>query len=146
MMLTAATLMALAMVTLGQMHAARLLIVLPRHTAAPWGAWALEIILVNQTIYLDIQTLYILLLPVLILAVRSFREWARINREFRRLFSAAPAIPLDKPGVYPGIRGRAGTKIGLFVRSPRVGGYVNAAWRIGEGCRDFAACPRVGSE
>ena len=69
-----ATALALAAIILGRSYTTEIQTILPRYAASPLGAWALEMIFVNQTVYLDILTLYIVLLPVLILAVRSFRR------------------------------------------------------------------------
>lgn len=69
-----ATVLALVAIFLGRTFASEIQTILPRYAGSPLGAWSLEMIFVSQTVYLDILTLYILLLPVLILAVRSFRQ------------------------------------------------------------------------
>jgi hypothetical protein len=68
-----ATVAALAAALLGRSYSAEIQTLLPRYAASPLAAWSLEMIFVNQTVYLDILTLYVVLLPVLVLAIRCFR-------------------------------------------------------------------------
>ena len=69
-----ATALALAAILLGRTYSAEIQTILPRYAKSPLGAWALEMLFVGQTVYLDILTLYVVLLPVLIIAVRYFRS------------------------------------------------------------------------
>ena len=46
--------------------------ILPHYAASPWSAWLLEMMFVNQTVYLDLLTMYVMLLPVLIFVIPMF--------------------------------------------------------------------------
>lgn len=48
--------------------------ILPQYIDSPWNAWMSEMIWVNRTVYLDLLTMYVLLLPILLVVIPMFQR------------------------------------------------------------------------